>query len=78
MKGHFDSEHIRFNDIQKEALRKKEMEMVDELQAMKKDKEIVRMKTENDEKVLLDLVNELKYRKDRELRARIEKEDIQK
>ena len=50
--------------------------MVDELQTMKKEKEVMRMKVDNDEKVLLDLVNELKYRKDRELRSRIEKEEI--
>ena len=31
LKGHFESEKLRFDDIQKAALRKKEQEMADEL-----------------------------------------------
>jgi len=38
--------------------------MVDELQAMKKEKDILYQKKSNDEQVMLDLVNELKNRKD--------------
>ena len=64
LKGHFESEKTRFDDIQKAALRKKEQEMADELQARKKEKEVLHQKRQNDERVLLDLVNELKGRKD--------------
>ena len=45
---------------------------------MKKEKEVLHHKRNNDERVLLDLVNELKGRKDRELRAQIELQEIQK
>lgn len=78
MKGHFEAEKTRFDDIQRTALRKKEGEMADEIQQMKKEKEMLRHKRDNDEKVMLDLVNELKGRKDRQLRAQIEQNEIQK
>jgi len=39
---------------------------------MKKEKDILYQKKVNDEQVMLDLVQELKNRKDRELRSRIE------
>ena len=78
IKGHMEADRVWFDDIQKEALRKKEWELADELQVMKKEKDALYHKKQNDEQVMLDLVNELKNRKDRELRAWIEQEEIQK
>lgn len=78
MKGHFEAQNTRFDDIQREALRRKEQEMADEVAQMRKEKEMLRHKRDNDEKVMLDLVSELKQRKDRELRARMELQEIQK
>jgi hypothetical protein len=69
IKGHFESDKRRFDDIQKQSLRQKEQEMTDELQMMKREREVLYQKKTNDEQVMLDLVNELKNRKDRELRA---------
>lgn len=47
LKGHFESNRLRFNDIQKKALRNKEKETIDELQQLKRDKEVLYHKKTN-------------------------------
>lgn len=47
LKGHFESNRMRFNDIQKQALRSKEKEKIDELQQLKRDREMLYHKKAN-------------------------------
>ena len=49
LKGHMEADWVRFEDIHKEALWKKEWEMADELQVMKKEKDALYSKKQNDE-----------------------------
>lgn len=41
IKGHFEAENWRFDDIQKAALWKKEQELADEVHQIKKEKEVL-------------------------------------
>ena len=47
LKGNFEANRLRFNDIQKAALRSKEREKIDELQQLKRDKEMLYHKKVN-------------------------------
>ena len=41
IKGHFEADRLRLNDIQKKALRSKEKQTMDELHQLKRDKELL-------------------------------------
>lgn len=45
--GHFESNRRRFDDLQKQALRHKEHEAIDELQQLKKEREVLYHKKNN-------------------------------
>lgn len=59
LKGHFESDKMKFNDIQRDALRKRERDMIDEVSNLKNEREMITMKKRNDEHVMLDLVGDL-------------------
>ena len=47
LRGNFEADRLRFNDIQKHALRSKEKETIDELHQLKRDKEMLHHKKIN-------------------------------
>lgn len=55
LKGHFDASRLRFNDIQQAALRNKEREKIDEIQQLKRDREMLYHKKTNVRKIIFTL-----------------------
>lgn len=78
LKTFFESEHRRQEDMEKYVLRIKEQELVDELNLMKIKKEKISKDKNEMEKQLGDLLAQFNKKKDIELKARFEKEEIQK
>lgn len=58
--------------------RKKEQDIISEVDHFKREREKLRLLKKQDEEVLLDLMQEMEKKKERELRADIEKEQIRK
>lgn len=59
-------------------MRAKEKELIDELHDIKKERNFIRQTRMEQDQAMHDLIKELETKKDRELRAKIEKEEIQK
>eukprot|EP00347_Sterkiella_histriomuscorum_P021982 403332092 len=78
LRNYFQSEHRKFEDISKDAVRAKERELIDGLQDMKKERNFLRQQRMEQDKAMHDLIKELELKKERELRAKLEKEEIQR
>lgn len=71
----YDLEFKKQYDI---AIQGRELEMQNELDRLKKEKAEIRVRKQKEEENLTDLMKEIELKKERDLRARIEKEQIKK
>jgi len=78
LKNFFQSEHQRQEDLENFALRVKEKDMIDQLNQLKIQRQELTGKKQEQEQALGHLMGEFADRKDIEIRAKIEVEDIQK
>lgn len=72
------SENQSYEELQRQALRTKERNMIEEVEEFKREKNEVRIARLEQDRALADLMAELDMKRDRELRARAEKHEIQK
>ena len=78
LKNFFDMEHQRQEDLENYALRVKERDMLLQLNKLKIDRQAVKEKRDAMERDLADLMSDFTERKDIEIKARIEVDQIQK
>jgi DNA repair exonuclease SbcCD ATPase subunit len=77
LRNYFHSDNETFEELSKQALRAKERELKDEVEEFKREKNELRLARLEQDRQLEDLMKELEMRRDREMRARIEKNQIQ-
>ena len=78
LRSFFMDEHRKQEDIENAALRAREKGLIDELNIMKVQKQKVKDEREKQEKAVGDLLAEFKHRKDVEIQAKIEIDQINK
>ena len=78
LKLFFESEHRRQDDLDRYVLRVKEKELTDELNAMKIQKEELSKEKQFMENQLGELMSQFNRKKDIELKAKYEKDEIEK
>ena len=76
LRNYFHSDNETFEELSKQALRAKERELKDEVEEFKREKNELRLARLEQDRQLEDLMKELEMRRDREMRARIEKNQI--
>ena len=77
LRNYFHSENDTFDELSKQALRAKERNLIDEVDEFKREKNELRLARLEQDRQLEDLMKELEMKRDREMRARIEKNQIQ-
>jgi len=78
LRSFFMDEHRKQEDVENAALRAREKGLIDELNIMKVEKQKVKEEREKEEQELADLLGEFKHRKDVEIQAKIETDQINK
>lgn len=78
LRGYFQTGKLNQDEEQKRAQFKKDGDLIDQMKDIRKEKHLMRMKKESDENDLVALLKDLEQRKEIELRAQIEKEEIQR
>ena len=76
LRNYFHSENQTFDEMTKQAMRARERELVQELESFKHDKAEMRLARLDQDRALADLAKELDLKKERENRAKLEKEQI--
>jgi len=77
LRNYFHSENETFDELSKQALRTKERNLIEEVDEFKREKNELRLARLEQDRQLEDLMKELEMKRDREMRARIEKNQIQ-
>jgi hypothetical protein len=76
LRAHLNDGKALADGSAKKTDRKRDGDMVDHLNQIKKEKHLMRMRKNNDEETAMELLRDLELRKEKELRAQIEKEEI--
>ena len=78
MKGAINAEDRAFEKAKENYMQQKELDMKNELGNLKKEKNKLRKDKKEEEENLGNLMREVEMRREREIRARVEKEQIKK
>ena len=76
LRNYFHSENQTFDEMTKQAMRTRERELMQELEGFKRDKNELRLVRLDQDRALADLAKELDLKRERENRARLEKQQI--
>jgi hypothetical protein len=74
LRNYFHSENQTFDEMTKQAMRARERELMQELEGYKRDKNELRLVRLDQDRALADLAKELDLKRERENRARLEKQ----
>ena len=72
------NEDVEYNRLQRLAQQRREHEMDDELNKLSDERHKIRLKRDDDQQAFSDLLHELESKKEKEIRARIEKDQIRR